>query len=94
MDLSQIFKDAHFFQKPEGLLVGSVALLLLALVLRQSEGRPIIIGMAASLAAMVAIKYGLKEAIHWPWYTAIGCGITLMTTMLAKVALAEPRSSS
>ena len=74
-----------------GGLLGGV---LLALVLRQSDGRTIIIGMAASLAAMVAIKYGLKEAIYWPWYTAIGCGITLMTTMLAKVALAEPRSSS
>ena len=74
-----------------GGLLGGV---LLALVLRQSDGRTIIIGMAASLAAMVAIKYGLKGAIHWPWYTAIGCGITLMTTMLAKVALAEPRSSS
>ena len=74
-----------------GGLLGGV---LLALVLRQSDGRPIIIGMAASLVVMVAIKYVLKEAIHWPWYTAIGCGITLMTTMLAKVALAEPRSSS
>ena len=49
--------------------------------------------MLTSLAAMLAIKYGLKEAIHWPWYTVIGCGITLMSAMLAKVALAEPRLS-
>ena len=72
-----------------GLLGG----LLLALVLKQSGGRPVIIGMTTSLAVMVAIKYGLKEAIHWPWYTVIGCGITLLTALLAKVALAEPRLS-
>ena len=47
--------------------------------------------MATSLAAMLAIKYVLKEAIHWPWYTAIGCGITLVTAMLATLAL--PRKS-
>ena len=41
------------------------------------------IGMGVSLVSMVGIKYGLKEAIHWPWYTAIGCGITLLVTMLA-----------
>lgn len=72
-----------------GLLGG----LLLALVLKQSDGRPVIIGMTTSLAVMLAIKYGLKEAIHWPWYTVIGCGITLLTALLAKVALAEPRLS-
>ena len=38
--------------------------------------------MITSLAAMLAIKYGLKEAIHWPWYTVIGCGITLLTANL------------
>ena len=67
--------------------------MLLVLVLNKSDGRLIIIGMLTSLAAMLAIKYGLKEAIHWPWYTVIGCGITLMSAMLAKVALAEPRLS-
>ena len=65
----------------------------MALVLKQSDGRPVIIGMTTSLAVMLAIKYGLKEAIHWPWYTVIGCGITLLTALLAKVALAEPRLS-
>ena len=67
-----------------GGLLGGV---LLALTWKQTDGRPIIIGMASSLAAMLAIKYGLKEAIHWPWYTAIGCGITLLTAVLAKVAM-------
>ena len=65
MDLSQIFKDAHFFQKPEGLLVGSVALLLLALVLRGLERwsgpsvgsiarlvrRPLMLGLGTALYA-------------------------------------------
>ena len=67
---------------------------LLALTWKQTDGRPIIIGMASSLAAMLAIKYGLKEAIHWPWYTAIGCGITLLTAMLAKVAMGGTSSTS
>ena len=63
-----------------GGLLGGV---LLALTLKQGRGLPIIIGMVTSLIAMLAIKHGLKEAIHWPWYTAIGCGITLLVTMLA-----------
>ena len=66
-----------------GGLLGGV---LLAMTYKQTDGRPIIIGMTTSLAAMLAIKYGLKEAIYWPWYTAIGCGITVMIAMLAKVA--------
>ena len=66
-----------------GGLLGGV---LLAMTWKQTDGRPIIIGMTTSLAAMLAIKYGLKEAIYWPWYTAIGCGITVMIAMLAKVA--------
>ena len=74
-----------------GGLLGGV---LLALVLKKSDGRPIIIGMATSLAAMLAIKYGLKEAIHWPWYTAIGCGIKLLAAMLAKVATGGTSSTS
>ena len=74
-----------------GGLLGGV---LLALTWKQTDGRPIIIGMASSLAAMLAIKYGLKEAIHWPWYTAIGCGITLLTAMLAKVAMGGTSSTS
>lgn len=74
-----------------GGLLGGV---LLVLVLNKSDGRPIIIGMLTSLAAMLAIKYGLKEGIHWPWYTVIGCGITLMSAMLAKVVMGETSSTS
>ncbi len=40
------------------------------------------IGMGVSLISMIAIKYGLKEAVYWPWYTAIGCGITLLVALL------------
>ena len=67
-----------------GALLGGI---LLALTLKKSNGRPIIIGMATSLSAMLAIKYGLIEAIHWPWYTAIGCGITLLVALLANAAM-------
>ena len=63
-----------------GGLLGGV---LLALTLKKGRGIPVIIGMVTSLIAMLAIKHGLKEAIHWPWYTASGCGITLLATMLA-----------
>jgi SSS family solute:Na+ symporter len=63
-----------------GGLLGGV---LLALTIKKGRGVPVILGMAVSLMAMLAIKYGLKDAIHWPWYTMIGCGITLVVTMLA-----------
>ena len=63
-----------------GGLLGGV---LLALTLKQGRGIPVMIGMSVSLLSMIGIKYGLQEAIHWPWYTAIGCGITLLVTMLA-----------
>ena len=63
-----------------GGLLGGV---LLALTIKKGRGTPIILGMVVSLMAMLAIKYGLKDAIHWPWYTMIGCGITLVVTMLA-----------
>ena len=65
MDLSLIFKDEHFFQKPEGLLVGTLGLLLLALVLRGLERwsgpsigsiskllrRPLLLGLGTALYA-------------------------------------------
>jgi len=73
-----------------GGLLGGV---LLALTLKQGRGVPVMIGMGVSLISMVGIKYGLKEAIHWPWYTAIGCGITLLVTMLAN-AFYEAQESS
>jgi len=73
-----------------GGLLGGV---LLALTLKQGRGMPVMIGMGVSLVSMVGIKYGLKEAIHWPWYTAIGCGITLLVTMLAN-AFCEARENN
>ena len=66
-----------------GGLLGGV---LLALTIKKGRGTPIILGMAVSLLAMLAIKYGLKEAIHWPWYTVIGCSITVGVALLAKAA--------
>tara|TARA_Y100000588_G_scaffold43132_1_gene41033 strand:- start:915 stop:2393 length:1479 start_codon:yes stop_codon:yes gene_type:complete len=63
-----------------GGLLGGV---LLSLTLKQGRGVPVMVGMGVSLISMIAIKYGLKEVIHWPWYTAIGCGITLLVTLLA-----------
>jgi len=74
-----------------GALLGGI---LLALTIKKSTGRPIIIGMATSLAAMLAIKYGLIEAIHWPWYTAIGCGITLLVALLANAAMGGVSSTT
>jgi SSS family solute:Na+ symporter len=62
-----------------GGLLGGV---LLSLTLKQGRGGPVMIGMGVSLISMTAIKYGLKEAVYWPWYTAIGCGITLLVTLL------------
>ena len=73
-----------------GGLLGGV---LLALTLKQGRGAPVMIGMGISLLSMTGIKYGLQESIHWPWYTVIGCGITLLVTMLAN-AFYEARGSS
>jgi hypothetical protein len=73
-----------------GGLLGGV---LLALTLKKGRGEPVMIGMGVSLLSMIGIKYGLKEAIFWPWYTAIGCGITLLATMLAN-AYYEARVTS
>ena len=66
-----------------GGLLGGV---LLALTLKKGRGTPIILGMAVSLLAMLAIKYGLKDLIHWPWYTAVGCSITVGVALLARAA--------
>jgi len=74
MDLSLIFKDAHFFQKPEGLLVGTLALLLLVLVLRGLERwagpsigsiarllrRPLLLGLGTALYA----GFGLNQLVN------------------------------
>ena len=71
MDLSQIFQDALFFQKPEGVLVGTLALLLLALALRGFERfagpfigstarlvrRPLMLGLATALY----VGFGLNQ---------------------------------
>ena len=48
-----------------------------------TEWTAVLLAATVGLMAMLAIKYGLKDAIHWPWYTAIGCGITLLVVMLA-----------
>ena len=69
-----------------GGLLGGV---LLSLTLKKGRGTPIILGMAVSLMAMLAVKYGLKDAIHWPWYTLIGCGITLLVAMLVNALCEE-----
>ena len=74
MDLSQIFNDAHFFQKPEGLVVGTMGLLLLALVLRGLERwsgpligsiaklvrRPLLLGFGTALYA----GFGLNQLVN------------------------------
>ena len=66
-----------------GGLLGGV---LLALTIKKGRGTPIILGMVVSLLAMLAIKYVLKDAIHWPWYTTIGCSITTGVALLARAA--------
>ena len=64
-----------------GALLGA---LVWALCNKQAASGPIITGMLSGLVVVAAIAYGVPaEKLAWPWYTAIGCGITLAVTMLA-----------
>jgi Na+/proline symporter len=65
-----------------GALLGG---LLLALWWKRGSAVPVILGMVASLAVMTWISRPHAEfAIYFPWYTMIGCGVTILVAMLAR----------
>jgi solute:Na+ symporter, SSS family len=79
-----------------GALLGG---LILAVFWRQGRARPVVLGMAVSLACMTAIRllprWGptagwwsrvVGTEIFWPWYTLIGTGITLLVARAAGIS--------
>lgn len=57
--------------------------LILAVVWRRGRALPVVAGMAAGFMAMAGIHLSLRMEIHWPWYTLIGCAITVAVALLA-----------
>ncbi len=63
-----------------GALLGAI---VWSLCNKRAASGPIILGMLSGLAVVATIAYGVPaEKIAWPWYTAIGCGITLVVALL------------
>ncbi len=65
-----------------GAMLGGLAL---ALFWKQGKPLPVLAGMLASLACMIAINAWWKQEIAWPWYTLIGATITLWVAGLVRV---------
>jgi SSS family solute:Na+ symporter len=65
-----------------GALLGG---LLLALWWKRGAAAPVILGMVCSLAVMAWIsRPHASFAIYFPWYTMIGCGVTILVAMVAR----------
>ncbi len=67
-----------------GALLGG---LMLVVGWRRGPAAPVVVGMAVSLAAMTALHFRGGGVIYWPWYTLIGCVITLVTAALTRALL-------
>ena len=63
-----------------GGLLGGVAM---SLVLKRGSAWPVITGLAVSLGGMIGVHS--TGAVHWPWYTLIGC--TMMLTVAVPLHL-------
>jgi Na+/proline symporter len=65
-----------------GALLGG---LLLALWWKRGGSAPVILGMLCSLGVMVWIsRPHAGFAIYFPWYTMIGCAVTILVALLAR----------
>ena len=47
----------------------------MSLVLKRGSAWPVITGLAVSLGGMIGVHS--TGAVHWPWYTLIGCTMML-----------------
>src|SRR3989442_1416804 len=58
----------------------------LALAVFQKRGRalPVLVGMSASLLAMIAISVFWKDEVFWPWFTLIGTAVTLSVAICVR----------
>jgi SSS family transporter len=65
-----------------GALLGG---LLLALWWKRGGSAPVIVGMLCSLGVMTWISsQSAKFAIYFPWYTMIGCAVTILVALVAR----------
>jgi Na+/proline symporter len=65
-----------------GALLGG---LLLALWWKRGAAAPVILGMLFSLAVMTWISRPHADfAIYFPWYTMIGCAVTILVALVAR----------
>lgn len=60
--------------------------LVLALWWRRGSPVPVIAGMLTALAVMTVLFVNWRAHVAWPWYTLIGCLITLSVATLVRAA--------
>jgi Na+/proline symporter len=60
--------------------------LILALVWRRGRPGPVIAGMLAALAVMVTVYVQWRAFVAWPWYTLMGCLVTVAVAALIRAA--------
>ena len=59
--------------------------LLLALWWKRGSSTPVIIGMLCSLGVMIWItRPHASFAIYFPWYTMIGCAVTVLVAFVVR----------
>jgi len=61
--------------------------LILALVWRRGRPGPVIAGMLAALAVMVTVYVQWQTVVAWPWYTLMGCLVTVVVATLVRALL-------
>jgi Na+/proline symporter len=65
-----------------GALLGG---LILAVWWKRGAAAPVILGMLCSLAVMTWIsRPHAGFAIYFPWYTMIGCAVTILVALVAR----------
>ncbi|MGV3772807.1 MAG: sodium:solute symporter family transporter [Verrucomicrobiales bacterium] len=59
--------------------------LILVMWWQRGSAKPLVIGMLTSLACMTWLLVRHKEDVAWPWFTLIGCIITLVVAMAVRI---------
>jgi solute:Na+ symporter, SSS family len=74
-----------------GAMLGAM---LLVLFWRKGSPWPVVTGMLISLGCMIVIYSFLSKEIAWPWFTLIGCTITLSVAVVLQGAINYQRAHS
>lgn len=74
-----------------GAMLGAM---LLALFWRRGPGVPVVLGMVGSFAAMLFLTLQFRDQVFWPWYTMIGCLLTmLIAAVLRRIVRPIPQTT-